>query len=80
MVWRLRIWIGTGSILGCVKSCCLTTQEGRPEGLDWWKQWARKDTRRCCVKLRMIKEQERLGAVLWSKAWLMNIASGKRTW
>lgn len=34
-------------------------------------------TLRCCVKLRMIKRQERPGAVLWSKAWLMNRAMGK---
>ncbi len=35
-------------------------------------------TLRCYVKLRMIKKQERPGAVLWYKACLMNIARGKR--
>lgn len=24
--------------VGCVKSCGLTLQEARPEGLNWWKQ------------------------------------------
>lgn len=32
------------------------------------------------MKLRMIKKQERPGAVLWYKACLKNIARGKSAW
>lgn len=41
--------------------------KGSPEGLDWWKSWARKATRRCSGKLGMIKKQEWPGAVLRSE-------------